>query len=105
MADDKKDRAVPTSRLGRFARVAKLAGGVAGGMLAGLPVLNGGHEPAGMGMAIQAGLAGAAGYFGGMAVVAGCVIGMVSGALVATLAGTIPGRVGFIKSQKNIRIR
>ena len=30
----KKQRAVPTSRFGRFARVAKLAGGVAGGMLA-----------------------------------------------------------------------
>jgi predicted unusual protein kinase regulating ubiquinone biosynthesis (AarF/ABC1/UbiB family) len=32
--DEKKQRAVPTSRIGRFARVAKLAGGVAGGMLA-----------------------------------------------------------------------
>lgn len=35
MAKDRnKQRAVPTSRLGRFARVAKLASGVAGGMLA-----------------------------------------------------------------------
>ena len=37
MAKDKgkdKQRAVPTTRLSRFARVAKLAGGVAGGMLA-----------------------------------------------------------------------
>lgn len=38
MADDSDDRsrrkAVPTSRVGRFARVARLAGGVAGGMLA-----------------------------------------------------------------------
>ncbi len=34
MSDKDKQRAVPTSRMGRFARVAKLAGGVAGGMLA-----------------------------------------------------------------------
>ena len=36
MAKDKDDdyRAVPTSRVGRFARVARMAGGVAGGMLA-----------------------------------------------------------------------
>ena len=34
MAGDKKEEPVPSSRLGRFARVAKLAGGVAGGMLA-----------------------------------------------------------------------
>lgn len=32
--DKRRARAVPTSRVGRFARVARLAGGVAGGMLA-----------------------------------------------------------------------
>ena len=50
MADDRDDRsrskAVPTSRVGRFARVARLAGGVAGGMLAeGARQLRAGNRP------------------------------------------------------------
>jgi len=52
VAGDKKDRgkkehkAVPTSRVGRFARVARMAGGVAGGMLAeGARQLRSGKRP------------------------------------------------------------
>lgn len=45
-ANGRRGRAVPTSRAGRFARVARLAGGVAGGMLAeGARQLRSGNRP------------------------------------------------------------